>query len=283
MTAAAADVTEHLAVERLLRVVRERTGFDLTGYRMDGLVRRAGQRARAVGLHDDIAAYTDRVAVDPTEAVQLLDHLLVQVSGWFRDAHVWATLRETVLPSLSGPGRDRPVRAWVAGCGQGQEVYSLAACLEEARTSGHLPSWWVLATDVDTDALRLLAGARYPRSAVPAVVDPVLAPHLLHEGSHYRVAHALTSSVGVGRHDVRAAPPEDAATPFDLVVCRNLLMYLDDAMQVQVLDGLIAALRPGGVLVLGQAELPIDRRDALVPVDLGARAYRLIGSPLPLA
>lgn len=267
------------AVERLLRLVQQRTGFDLTGYRHEGLVRRLWQRVGLAG-HEDLVGYTELVAVDDTEASTLLHHLLVQVSGWFRDPTVWDSLRSSVLPAIAGPVGDRPVRAWVAGCGEGQEVYSLAACLAEAQAEGHLPSWWVLATDVDMRALRLLAGGRYPRSGLPDGVGDVLRPHLREEGPFYRVGSGLTANVSVGHHDVRDAPPEDAATPFDLVVCRNLLMYLDEAAENRVLDGQIASLRPGGVLVLGQAELPLDRRDALVPVDLAARIYRSIAVPV---
>ncbi|WP_380164968.1 CheR family methyltransferase [Jannaschia sp. R86511] len=269
-------------LERLLRLLQERTGFDLTGYRLAGLTRRACQRA-AVRGHTDLDAYLALVAADRDEAEALLYHLLVQVSGWFRDEHVWRTLRHGVLPALTGHGPDGRVRAWVAGCGEGQEVWSLAACLAEAEQAGHLPSWSVLATDVDAQALRQLHAGRYPVSPLADEAAAVLSPHLLERAGGWQVSAGLADHVSMGRHDVRDAPPEDAARPFDLVLCRNVLMYLDDGVQSHVLDGLLASLRPGGVLVLGQAELPIDHRSALVPVDLAARVYRSIAAPLPSA
>jgi two-component system, chemotaxis family, CheB/CheR fusion protein len=273
------DPLDSVAVDRLVRLVRERTGFDLTGYRLDGLARRAVQRAVLAG-EPDLSRYTARVAVDDAEVRELLDHLLVQVSGWFRDPHVWQVVRDAVLPGLAGRDGARPVRAWVAGCGEGQEVYSLAACLSEAVGQGHLASWSVLATDVDPHALRLLARAQYPRAGVPHVGRELLAPHLLVDGAGWRVAPSLTARVRAARHDVRDAPPDEARDPFDLVMCRNVLMYLDDVAQTRVLEGLVASLRPGGVLVLGKAELPITHRDALVPVDVASRVYRSIASPL---
>ncbi|MGJ7441782.1 CheR family methyltransferase [Aquipuribacter sp. MA13-6] len=266
-------------LERMLRLLLERTGYDLTGYRLAGIARRAGQRAAVVGF-SDLDRYLERVAEDQDEAEALLDHLLVQVSGWFRDAHVWQALR-AALPALAGRAGDRGVRAWVAGCGEGQEVWTVAACLAEAVGAGRLPSWWLLATDVDAHALRLLHGGRYPRTPLSPDAAELLEPHLEASGPGWQVSGSLAAHVSIGRHDVREAPPEDAATPFDLVLCRNVLMYLDDAVQVTVLDGLLASLRPGGLLVLGQAELPIDRRDALVPVDLAARVYRSIAAPVP--
>jgi len=266
-------------LERMLRLVHERTGFDLTGYRLAGLARRAGQRASVRG-YDDLAPYLELVARNQDEAGALLDHLLVQVSAWLRDPHVWQALR-SALPALSGTAGERPVRAWVAGCGEGQEVWTLAACLAEAQDADRLPSWWLLATDVDAQALRVLHAGRYPRSRLPEGGGDLLLPYLRSVGPTWQVADNLADHVSIGRHDVREAPPEDAVTPFDLVLCRNVLMYLDDAVQVTVLDGLLASLRPGGLLVLGQAELPIDRRDVLVPVDLAGRVYRSIAAPLP--
>lgn len=266
-------------LERLLRLLQERTGFDLAGYRLAGIARRAGQRA-AVRGYLDLGDYLTLVARDQDEAEALLDHLLVQVSGWFRDPHVWQALR-SVLPALSAAPGERPVRAWVAGCGEGQEVWTLSACLAEAHDAGR-PPWWVLATDVDTHALRVLQAGRYPRSRLPEGGGDLLLPHLRTDGPGWQVAPDLADHVSIGRHDVRAAPPEDAATPFDLVMCRNVLMYLDDAGQRTVLDGLLASLRPGGLLVLGQAELPMQHRDVLVPVDLAARVYRSIAAPLPV-
>ncbi len=159
-------------------------------------------------------------------------------------------------------------------------MWTLAACLAEIQGSDRLPSWWLLATDVDAHALRVLHAGRYPRSRLPEGDADLLLPHLRAVGSTWQVADGLADHVSIGRHDVREAPPEDAATAFDLVLCRNVLMYLDDAVQITVLDGLLASLRPGGLLVLGQAELPMDRRDALVPVDLAARVYRSIAAPL---
>lgn len=267
-----------VVAERLLRVVRSRTGFDLTGYRTDGLDRRARQRAGLLG-HADLAAYLAHLADDEHEPQALLDHLLVQVSGWFRDAHVWTSLREQVLPGLAARSGG-VVRAWVAGCGEGQEVWSLAACLARAESDGLLRSWSVLATDVDDHALALLARATYPAVRLPETARDLLAPHLDHEGSTWQVRPSLTERVRCLRHDVRDAPPEETGGPVELVMCRNLLMYLDDEVQLRVVDGLIASVRPGGVVVLGQAELPLGRREALVPLDLAARVYRSIAVPL---
>lgn len=270
---------DEAAVAALVDRVRRVTGHDLHGYRTDGLVRRARQRAAVVGA-ESLAEYLP--TVDEAEARSLLDHVLVQVSGWFRDPYAWESLRATVLPGMAARrGGPVPLQVWVAGCGQGQEVWSLAACLAEAVDRGHLSSWRLLASDVDGQALSDVERAVYPAAPLPEVGRQVLPFHVHEAGGRWRVASSLTAHVRTVRHDVRDAPPEELDGPADLVVCRNVLMYLDRSTQLRVLDGLVASVRPGGVVLLGHAEMPLDRRDALVPVDLAARAYRSIASSLP--
>lgn len=267
-------------VARLVARVREETGVDLAGYRTDGLVRRTRQRAAlrgAVSLEEYLAR------VDAAEAHALLDHVLVQVSGWFRDPYVWTSLRTVVLPGIAAR-RGGPValRAWVAGCAEGQEVWSLAACLAEAVDAGHLASWDLLATDLEGTVLATVAAGTYPPASLPDPVPDVLAPHVVRTGDGWHVSASLTAHVRVARHDVRDPAPADLGGPADLVLCRNLLIYLDDPTRGHVLDRLVDALRPGGVLVLGHAEVPLERRHVLVPVDVAARAYRSIGAPVPM-
>jgi len=265
---------------RLSVRVREETGFDLTGYRTDGLLRRVRPRAALVGA-EGLEAYLLSVVAAAAQTMQA--HVLVQVSGWFRDAHVWTSLRGTVLPGITRRGGPVDLRVWVAGCGEGQEVWSLAACLDEAARAGHLRSWSLLATDVDAGVLATLERGLYPVVQVAAPDQDLLQGHLGRVGDAWEVGPSLSAHVRTAVHDVRAAPPPGLGGPADLVLCRNVIMYLDPGVQVAVLDGLVASMRPGGVLVLGHAEIPLDHRDVLVPVDLAARAYRAIGRPLPPA
>lgn len=272
--------SDEAVVGLLARRVHQETGFDLAGYRTDGLVRRARQRAAVTGA-ESLEEYLPRV--DQGEARLLLQHALVQVSGWFRDPWVWQSLLEVVLPGIAHrSGGPADLRVWVAGCGSGQEVYSLAACLDRSVRAGHVASWEVLATDVDRGALAAVGAATYPSVELPGPGRELLLPHVQQaEDGTWRVGGSLRAHVRTAHHDVREAPPEELGGPADLVLCRNVLMYLDAPVQAEVLDGLLASVRPGGVLVLGHAELPLGHRHALVPVDLRARAYRSIAVALP--
>lgn len=267
------------ALVRLVERVRELSGVDLAGYGRDGLLRRARHRAALVGA-DSLGSYLAQVDAD--EANALLEHVLVQVSGWFRDPWVWRSLLEDVLPGMAAR-RGGPVdlSVWVAGCGRGQEVWTVAACLARAVGAGHVGSWDLLATDVDPQVLAAVTDASYPVAELPELGKDLLRPHLLDVGGRWQVAPTLGAHVRTAVHDVRDAPPEELGGPADLVVCRNVIMYLDASVRAGVMDGLLASVRPGGVVVLGHAEVPLDRREVLVPVDLRARAYRSIAAAVP--
>jgi two-component system, chemotaxis family, CheB/CheR fusion protein len=257
----------------VLDVVRQGTGVDLTGYRRDTVLRRLLPRASARTGDGCLHDYAVLLATDDAEVRALLDDVLVQCSGWFRDPAVWRLLEADVLPGLAAG--DRPLVAWVAGCGDGREVWSLAALLAVAAPG----RWHLVASDVSERALAVTREAVYRESAGAA--PAVLARDAEPRAAGWRVAAPLRERVTVVRHDVRTPPPHEVGPgSCDLLVCRNVLMYLDEATQRDALEQLLGALRPGGALVLGDAEAGLSHRDLLVPVDLAARVYRLIATPV---
>jgi two-component system CheB/CheR fusion protein len=263
-------------VAAVVSAVADVTGVDLVGYRVEGIARRLVARSVVV-TGGDLGRYAEHLAVDPAEAAALLDDVLVAWTGWFRDPDVWQCLRDRVVPAALAAAGPRPLRAWCAGTGDGREVWSLAATLDAAGARSHE----VVATDVSAVACRRTSDAVYgpPDGVVPAAVPTEPVPGDV--TGRVRVAARLRSRVQVVRHDVREPPPPQVGTGgVDLVLCRNVLMYLEEGAQARVLDHLVAALRPGGVLVLGDAEMPLAHRDVLVPVDLASRVFRLIGSPV---
>lgn len=184
----------------------------------------------------------------------MLDGLCrVTISRFARDHAVWSELVAYVLPRLareaSAAGR-RAVRAWSAGCGAGEEPFTLAIAWELAIA----PQWpsielEVMATDIDEIQLARAAVASFPAGALRelpevwhrAAFEPRNDQEQLHERFRAKVRFA--------RHDIRTTPPDG---PFDLVLCRNLAFtYFDDATQRDVAALLRAVTRPGGVLVLG--------------------------------
>lgn len=180
----------------------------------------------------------------------------------FRDPHTFACLRFRALPQLVAERAAQgiaAVRAWVAGCSTGEEAYSLAMCLIEAAEK--LPSPLeivVLASDVDASALALAARGEISSAVAASVPEPLAQRWLIRDGQGFRVAEELRRRVVFVQHDILdpslRVPSQAVFAAFDLVSCRNLLIYLDDQAQAEVTDRLVGACEPGSILVLGGSE-----------------------------
>src|SRR5215831_6716849 len=117
--------------EALLLYLKEARGFDFTGYKRSSLVRRVGRRMAQVNI-ESYADYLDYLQVHPDEFTALFNMILINVTGFFRDADAWIYLRDEVLaPMLAAKPAESPVRVWSAGCASGEEAYTLAIILAE--------------------------------------------------------------------------------------------------------------------------------------------------------
>jgi chemotaxis methyl-accepting protein methylase len=225
------------------------------GYKPSCLRRRLGVRVRATGA-GDLWRYAAVLDAQPAEWRALRDALTVNVTGFFRDAEVFAQLRERVLPALSAQV-DGVVRAWSAGCSSGEEPWALAMllaeCAGEERTA-------VLATDIDERSLARARDAEYAAQAV-ASVPASLRARWLPDTEPARIVPALRRCVTVQRHDLLCEPAP--ASGLHLVTCRNVVIYFTRAAKEALYQRFADALAPGGVLVLGKSELltgPARRR-----------------------
>lgn len=236
---------------RFLQWALPRLGLRWEGFRKvrRQVWRRLERRRRAFGLADP-EAYRAFLDAHPDEWAVVDEACRITISRFGRDRRVWEEITARVLPRLAA---DRPrVRAWSAGCGAGEEPYTLA--IAAATTAVPIE---ILATDVDEHQLARARVACYPagtlRELPPAWRDAAFE----RKGDLFCLRDDLRRPVTFAVHDIRTAPP---AGPFDLVLCRNLAFtYLDDAGQRAAAARLGSVLRPGGVLVVGIHErLPPD-------------------------
>ena len=217
--------------------------------------RRIDQRRATLGLAD-VAAYRRRLEATPDEWPVLDGLCRVTISRFARDRAVWTALVAEVLPRLAHEATlaGRPsVRAWSAGCGAGEEPFTLAIAWAQAIA----PRWPglaldVLATDLDEVQLARAATASFPSGALRELPDDWRRAAFEQAQDQARVRDRFRARVRFLRHDLRGAPPAQA---FDLVLCRNLAFsYFDEAVQRRVAASLRSVLREGGVLVLGLHE-----------------------------
>ena len=240
-------------LETLLTYIQQSRGVDLRGYKRSSLRRRITLRMEATGA-EDFAAYRAKLGVQPREFEELLDTVLINVTSFFRDPDAWEVLRTQVIPAMiENAGAERGIRVWSVGCASGEEPFSIAMLLAEALgLADFCDRVTIYATDLNEEALKIARQAIYGPRDVEEVPPELLEKYFKKTQNHYAVSQALRNRVIFGRHDV----VHDAPIPgIDLLICRNLLIYLEPETQNVVLPRLHFAMEPTGYLFLGKAEM----------------------------
>ncbi|MEJ7929896.1 protein-glutamate O-methyltransferase CheR [Ramlibacter sp. AN1015] len=252
-------------------------GNDFRWYRPAMLRRRLGRRM-ALRQMDQIADYVALIQTSAEEVDALKGEFLIGVTDFFRDPEAWETLADEVLPVLVAnrqPG-DPPVRVWTPGCATGQESYSIAMLLvENCEALGTTPHVQIFGTDIDTDALAVARAGSYPESIASTISAQRLGRFFDRRGSRYVVRKQLRDCVMFAPQNLLRYIPYSR---LDLVLCRNLLIYLEPALQERVLDLLHFAIRPGGYLLLGKAESAGPSKDHFEPASKAVRLFRRVGA-----
>jgi chemotaxis protein methyltransferase CheR len=258
----------------LTRKISLERGFGCASYKEKCLRRRIAVRMRARGVHtyDDYARILD---VDAEEYERLLDVLTINVTKLFRNWDAYASMAANVVPVLWH--RSTPtIRVWSAGCSSGQEPYSLAVLFHRyAAMNGMLPQIGrveVLGTDIDRRCLATAEQGQFEAADFSDTPDDLRSRYFSAE-SPFVVSAGVRSLVRFERRDLLGEPAPPGR--FDLIVCRNVLIYFDRETQEQLFEKFYQSLAPDGFLVLGKVETllgPIRTRFA--PVDARERIFR---------
>ncbi len=265
----------------VIELLRRKTPHDFTLYKSGTLRRRIERRMAMAAIEtDDIDHYLEMLRSDFGELDLLAKDLLINVTGFFRDRHVFDFLSEKIIPELvRDQTPDQPLRIWIAGCSTGEETYSLAMlfleAIEAAKRSVKLQ---VFASDVDPDAVASAREGLYPETIEAEVSPERLARFFTKEDRGYRVLPDLRATVVFTVQDVLADPP---FSRIDLVSCRNLLIYLRPEAQARVISLFDFALREGGILLLGTAETAGNIDGRFEVISKPERIYRHIGRGRP--
>ena len=243
--------------ESFLRWLLSRAGLRFDDYKPETLARRLPATLRALRAASPAHARSV-LQRSPDASSPALDALLIGVTGFFRDETVFDSLARRTLPDLlaraSQGSAARPLRVWSAGCSDGAELYSVAILLAE---SGALAAGVeLLGTDCRPDAIARASAGVFDAQALKAVPQPLLDRYFEPDGPRHRVRPALRAATTWRLGNALAGrAPEPGA--WDLALCRNLAIYLQPAAAAGLWASLAAALRPGGLLVLGKAERPL--------------------------
>jgi two-component system CheB/CheR fusion protein len=255
---------ERVVIQNILTQLRVRTNRDFTRYKQSTVLRRIARRMQ-INHVEDLQTYSETVGNRIEEARSLSDDLLITVTHFFRDPAVFEKLEKELVPQIFARKKQHDtVRVWSVGCATGEEAYSLAIILAEA--AGKLeepPQIQVFASDLHAGSLTRARDAIYPDDIGIDVNAERLARFFRKEDGGYRIRKEIRDLVVFAPHNILSDPP---FSRMDLISCRNLLIYLERAVQSEVIEIFHYALNPGGVLLLGTAE-SIEAADQFRPVD----------------
>ena len=267
---------EQLEIELLLEAVHRRYGFDFRQYAQASLRRRLWRRMLAEGA-GTISELQARLLHDPMCMERLLLDLSINVTSMFRDPSFYLAFREKVVPLL----RTYPfTRIWCAGCSTGEEVYSLAILLDE---EGLYERTRIYATDINENVLATARQGEFPLTKMQSYTQNYLKGGGKHDFSQYYVAaydgaqfsRSLTDNIVFAQHNLAM---DRAFNDFNVILCRNVMIYFDKALQDRVNTLFYESLETFGILALGHKEslnfTPFV--DAYEELDVAERIYRKV-------
>ncbi|MGE5072057.1 MAG: CheR family methyltransferase [Anaerolineae bacterium] len=280
-------VTEDMAeqewgvVQNILAQLRRQTKHDFSQYKHSTMLRRIRRRMLLNG-DATLPAYLEHIKEHPEESAVLLNDLLIGVTNFFRDHLAWEALASNVLPLVfKAKDLDVPVRIWSVGCASGEEAYSLAMlCQEVADSLADHHTVQIFASDIDEDALGRARQGIYPSAVEADVSSERLERFFTRHDDHYKVKRELRDMVLFTPHSVLRDPPFSHQ---DLIVCRNLLIYLQRDVQQYVLEVFHYSLNPGGYLFLGNSEWTTGKESFFRTADKAHHIYQSISWRTPEA
>lgn len=261
------------SLELLAEAIRRESGIGIRSGRLEVL--RAALGRAAPGL--DPAAAVQVVAgrgAGRRLLERLIDEVAVKETFFLREPHQLRRIDWPALVAAAGRQGARRARVWSAGCATGEEPYTLAMLACDALGSMH-PPVAIVGTDISSSALAVARRGRYGRSPLRSLDAATIQRHLRREDGEFVVRDALRELVEFRPHNLAldSRPPEGQG-PFELAVCRNVLIYLDPGAVDHALRSLERALQPDGVLLLGAADRLCVPRGA-------SGSQRLLGHPAP--
>jgi chemotaxis protein methyltransferase CheR len=267
-------MTVDLAFQYLKKKIIAKGG-NCAGYKDDFLKRRLEGRMRSNGL-TTYADYARFIEKNPLEFNNLVDALTINVSEFFRDVAVWNVVRQRVLQPMVREKlatHNRELRIWSAGCADGEETYTIALLVLD--TLAYLSNSFkieILGTDVDEASLIRARRGAYGTPRLRLVSQPMLQRYFKPgaDGA-FEIVDVVKKFVTFKSHDLFTSPP---ASGFDIITCRNVIIYFSKELQQRLFHSFRDALTPGGYLILGKVETIGEASSLFICADLAERIYR---------
>jgi two-component system, chemotaxis family, CheB/CheR fusion protein len=259
-------------VDAVLEYLRQSRGADFSLFKRSALIRQIARRRRQTRVAS-LEGYLQYLDKHPDEVSRLLDALFDEMNQFFRDPEMWELLGREIVPAIvAGKDDDEPIRIWSAGCVSGEEVFTLAIVLAESlglEQFRHRVS--IYATEASDDVIAKERQAIYDAKMLEPVGAARRSRYFEGASNRYKLRRDIRRSIVFGRHDLVHDVP---ISRLDLLICRNVLVYLDRQTQARVLGRFHYALNPRGFLLLGRVDTLLDPAHLFEPADLGLRMFR---------
>lgn len=270
-------------LEKIILLLRTKTGHDFSLYKKNTLYRRI-ERRMCIHQIDRIMSYVRFLQENSQETEILFKELLIGVTSFFRDPAAWEHLQENVLSLLvKACPPNGTLRAWTPGCSTGEEAYSLAILFKEtvARLAPESAiKLRIFATDLDKDAIDKARYGLYPPSIAADVSAERLDRFFVQDEHGNRVGQDIREMITFAKQNVIMDSP---FTKLDILICRNLLIYLAPELQQRLLSLFHYSLNPNGALFLGSSESINFSSDLFAPIDNKSKLFRRRDSILTAA
>lgn len=266
-------------IKAILEVIKKIRGIDFSGYRQEMIQQRISARMTALQMETP-RSYLTLIKDNQYECDALINEISINASWFFRDPLVFEIIEQTLLPSIITRKqrlKSREIRIWSVGCAAGEEAYSTSILVHRAMerwpANTHLKPY-IFATDIDTDALEKAKTGVYPRESFESTKLGILDQYFIarENDSRYEVCSFIKDMVSFSIDDCTSpghmAPTNSVFGTFDLVLCRNVLVYFSPELQKNVLHKINKTITPGGYLILGDADtLPREIKGEFLKFD----------------
>lgn len=258
-------------MQKVFALVQSATGHDFSHYKQN-TIRRRIERRMAVHQVDKIADYVTYLQKNQSEIEALYKDLLIGVTNFFRDPDAFEVLKREAIPGLLQKRHsDSVIRTWVVGCATGEEAYSMAILfLEVMEEENSFFNVQIFASDIDNKAIDHARLGIYPDSIAADVSPDRLNRFFIKENSSYKVKKRIREMVIFASQNLIKDPP---FSRIDLVCCRNLMIYMDTALQKKILPLFHYTLNPDGLLFLGPSESVGEFTNIFRPIHSKWRVY----------
>jgi len=238
-------------IDRILQMIAERNGADLTEYKLATINRRVGRR---MALHKirSLEDYLHYIKQVPHELDLLFKDILISVTGFFRDREAFQALKRALPHILKTKKKGDDVRIWIPGCATGEEAYSIAMLLYEqlGKEVNHY-NIQIFGTDLDQDAIMQARKGVYATATVVDVDKHLLDKFFTHADNTVQVIKSIREMIVFAKQNLTRDPP---FSHLDLISCRNLLIYFNSSLQKKIVPMFHYILNPDGLLFLGKSQ-----------------------------